>query len=332
MKKKDLQIAFILFLIAIAANIAIGQETSTGLTGEDFSLDGTLEVFKSSRDLASFEAALNEEGNNINNLDLNEDGEVDYIRVIDNVEGDAHAIVLQAVVSKEESQDIAVIQIEKDGRESAILQIIGDEDIYGESMIVEPFAEEGSGGYGGPDANYDIVRVTINVWAWSPVRYIYAPRYVRYVSPWRYRYYPRVYRPWRPLAWAVWRPIRIVRPARYRVAPVHRVVVAHRVYTPVRRRSVVVNTRTTRVLAANGNRTVAKSYTTKTVVAKKGNKTVVARNTTTKGITTNGNKTVAAKKTTRVVKTPNATVKKTNKKAVGKKRKVKTKKVRRRVN
>jgi hypothetical protein len=46
--------------------------------------------------------------------------------------------VLQAVVSENEKQDIAVIEIEKTGDTTAVLQIIGDEDIYGEQVIVEP--------------------------------------------------------------------------------------------------------------------------------------------------------------------------------------------------
>jgi hypothetical protein len=102
----------------------------------------------------------------VNNLDLNEDGQIDYIRVIDNAEGDVHALVLQAVVSETESQDIAVIEIEKNGPQSAILQIIGDEDIFGESLIVEPFEEEGdNGGHGG--AMDDYVRVVVNVYGWT---------------------------------------------------------------------------------------------------------------------------------------------------------------------
>jgi hypothetical protein len=46
---------------------------------------------------------------------------------------DVHALVSKAVVSEMESQDIAVIEIEKNGPQSAMLQIIGNEDIFGES-------------------------------------------------------------------------------------------------------------------------------------------------------------------------------------------------------
>ncbi|MBT8219201.1 MAG: hypothetical protein KJP00_05235 [Bacteroidia bacterium] len=298
MKKTIRQMALVLLALALFSHIIIAQEEATGLPGDNFSLDGALELLENSKDLESFEKALNKENNKVNNLDLNEDGEIDYVRVIDNLQGDAHAIVLQVPLNDKEAQDIAVIEIEKDGPESAILQIIGDEDIYGEQMIVEPYEEEGSGGKGGPDAEYDIARVIVNVWLWPSVRYVYTPGYVRYVSPWRWLYYPTWWRPWRPLAWTVWRPYRIYRPHRYRITTTHRVVVAHRAYAPVRTRSVAVRTRTTKVLTTNGNRTVAKSYTNTKVAAKSGDKKIVANKRTGKVAATKGDKKMVANKRT----------------------------------
>ncbi|MCB0577211.1 MAG: hypothetical protein KDC61_21810, partial [Saprospiraceae bacterium] len=84
---------------------------STGLPGDNFSLEGAMDLFKQASSLEDFEKMLNTEDNNVNNLDLNEDGEIDYIREMDNMEGDVHAIVLQVPVSEKESQDIAVIEI-----------------------------------------------------------------------------------------------------------------------------------------------------------------------------------------------------------------------------
>ncbi len=348
MKKIERILAFVLFLVALTVNIAIGQD-ATGLPGDNFSLEGALELLQKSSDLESFEKNLNKSNNKVNNLDLNEDGDTDYIHVIDNIEGDAHAIVLQVAVSQSDMQDVAVIEIEKTASESAILQIVGDEDIYGEQMIVEPYGEEGSGGKGGPDADYAIVRVTVNVWLWSPVRAIYAPRYVRYVSPWRWSHYPNYWKPWRPLTWNFWHPHRYYYPSRYRVTKTHRVVVAHRVYTPVRTRSVVVRTRTTKVLATNGNRTVVRNYNntkavatngkkkmavnknSEKVAATNGNKEVIANKKTGKAAMTNGNKKVYAnKKTGKVVasngKKTRATNSKVAKKKVGKKGKTANKK------
>jgi hypothetical protein len=115
------------------------EADSTGLPGDNFSLEAAIELFKKSDSPEDFEKRLNSEGNDVNNLDLNEDGEIDYIRVVDNMEGDVHALALQVAVSEKESQDVAVIEIEKQGAENAILQIVGDEELYGEQTIAEPF-------------------------------------------------------------------------------------------------------------------------------------------------------------------------------------------------
>ncbi|MBC7777471.1 MAG: hypothetical protein H7246_18710, partial [Phycisphaerae bacterium] len=106
------------------------ESDSTGLPGDNFSLEAAIELFKKSNSPEDFEKRLNSENNDVNNLDLNEDGDIDYIRVVDNTEGDVHALVLQVAVSEKESQDVAVIEIEKQGNENAILQIIGDEELY----------------------------------------------------------------------------------------------------------------------------------------------------------------------------------------------------------
>ena len=265
----------------------IDPADSTGLPGDHFSLEGAVELFKKAESPEAFEKLLNSENNDVNNLDLNEDGEIDYIRVIDNVEGDVHAIVLQAVVNESESQDIAVIEIEKDGEESAVLQIVGDEDLYGEQLLVEPFAEEGKkGGKGGPSVDYDAdMRIVVNVWLWPSVRFIYGPRYVVWASPWRWRYYPTWFRPWRPHPWRVFH----VRPRpfhrHYHVVTTHRVVRAHAVYAPRRTSSKVVHTRTTTVVAArgkNGKVVAGRRTTTSTTVKGKNGGAVTKERTNTK--------------------------------------------------
>lgn len=127
---------------------------------------------------------MNSEDSKVNNLDLNEDGKIDYVRVIDNIEGDVHAIILQVPVSDKESQDIAVIEIEKQGDENAILQIVGNEDVYGEQVIAEPFDEEKvkSDKEKGPAPQFAPVRVVVNVWLWPSVRFMYRPGYAVWVS------------------------------------------------------------------------------------------------------------------------------------------------------
>lgn len=311
-------------------------EEPTGLPGDGFSLEGALELFKTATSPEDFEQKLNTEENYVNNLDLNEDGEIDFIRVEDHMEGDVHAIVLQVPISKKESQDIAVIEIEKTGKEEAILQIIGDEDLYGESVIAEPFEMEAKSNGKGPNADVEVERIIVNVWFWPCVRFIYVPSYVVYVSPWYYGYYPvRWWRPWRVRPWAscnvFWR--RHYHP-HFRVVNTHRVVRAHRIYTPRRKTTTVVRTRTVTAVAANkkagkvvkGNRVVSTKKTTvvkktdkgvvagqkkTTIGAKKTDKGVVAgKKTTTKGVKKTDQGVVAGKKTktTKVGKTDSGKV------------------------
>jgi hypothetical protein len=233
---------------------AVAQQDSTGMPGDNFSLQGALEMFKQSATPEEFEKLINTENNNVNNLDLNGDGDIDYINVIDKTEKEVHAFVLQIAVSEKENQDIAVIELEKTGDTTAVLQIIGDEDIYGEQVIVEA-SDEGdevlednsfnTPNKGPSETFFQPVRIVVNVFFWPVVRHVYRPVYRPWVSPYRWRYYPNYWRPWRPYAWHVFHPRRFRYHRHCAVVRTHRVVVAHRVYAPHRVTSVTVRTRTT---------------------------------------------------------------------------------------
>ncbi len=60
-------------------------EDSTGLPGDNFSLEGALTMFQKASSPEEFEKMLNTENNHVNNLDLNGDGQIDYVRVIDKI-------------------------------------------------------------------------------------------------------------------------------------------------------------------------------------------------------------------------------------------------------
>lgn len=240
----------------LATGIAQAQEVdSTGLPGDGFSLQGAIEMFKKAGSPEEFEKMINTESNNVNNLDLNGDGQTDYVKVIDKSDKDVHAFVLQVAVSESESQDIAVIELEKTGDESAVLQIVGDEDIYGEQVIVEASdgsndEEESPAKINGPGFSFEDYNsaVVVNVWMWPCVRFVYRPVYVPWVSPWRWRLYPAWWRPWRPMPWRVFHPLAYRYHPYCRVVHTHRVLVAHRIYTPFRTTSVIVHNRHARVI------------------------------------------------------------------------------------
>ena len=251
---------------------------STGLPGDNFSLQGALQLFKDASSPEEFEKLLNTESNHVNNLDLNGDGEIDYIRVVDQADQEAHAFVLQVPVSEDESQDIAVIELEKTGEASAIIQIVGDEDIYGEQVIVEPAGDEKSNSSKGGFYNHNVIThaeaIVVNVWLWPSVRFVYAPAYRPWVSPWRWRYYPTWWRPWRPVRWHVWHPYHRHHHHSFVVVHTHRVTRAHRIYTPVRTSSVTVRKRHS---VAVGNYKVKR--TTTTVKGPRGNTTKIRKTT-----------------------------------------------------
>lgn len=278
-------------ILSMAAVLALGMGTlhaqteaqdSTGLPGDNFSLEGALEMFQQAGSPEEFEKMLNTQSNNVNNLDLNEDGEADYIKVIDKRDGDVHALILQDAVSENESQDIAVIELEKTGNDQAVLQIIGDEDIYGEERIVEPSNNTSTPKQTTRVADDAAPRtrttVVVNVWAWPAVRYMYAPNYVVWASPWAWHRRPMWWRPWRPVRYHVFYAYRAPYRPRYVVVHTHRVVHAQRFYRPVRTTSVTVTTRhAASVTRYRADRTTQRQ----TVTVTKGNKQVKATRRTT---------------------------------------------------
>ena len=110
--------AFTAFIPAAAQDLSAD---TTGLPGDNFSLQGALEMFKKAGSPEEFEKLINKEDNNVNNLDINGDGETDYIRVVDKMDKDLHAFILQVPVSETESQDIAVIEMEKTGDTTVVV-------------------------------------------------------------------------------------------------------------------------------------------------------------------------------------------------------------------
>lgn len=213
------------------------QPVEPEVPGDQFSLEGALELFKKSASPEEFERLLNSPDSKVNNLDLNGDGYIDYIRVFDRYEGNVHAFIMQAVISDNENQDIAVIELEKQANGKAVLQIIGDEDIYGIETIIEPTQKVRT--YAGTTTTNTVV----NVWAWPAVQYVYAPRYTAWISPWGWYTRPAWWRTWRPVAYVhyypVWRPYR----PHYVVCNTRRIAYAQPIYRPHRTTSVIVYNR-----------------------------------------------------------------------------------------
>jgi len=202
----------------------------TGYDGDFFSLQGALDLFKESSNLRAFERKLNSEKYWANNLDLNYDGEIDYVRVEHRQQGNFHAIILQALVDRYEVQDVAVIEIEVLRRGEAILQIIGDEDLYGEEVVVEPVADYADYRRGYHSEYGDFV----NVYYWRPVQYILDRQYQVYASPYRWQYYPTWWGPRLHITWNIFRPRIVIYSTRFHIVRRHRLVRVRDFYRPYR--------------------------------------------------------------------------------------------------
>jgi hypothetical protein len=179
---------------------------SLGLPGDNLNLYAVMKLFQSSETLEGFERSLNDPNSRINNLDLNGDNQVDYIRVIDNVDGDVHNIVLQVAINNRENQDVAVFTVQKDRDGRVYIQLIGDRDLYGKDYIIEPIYNEGDSGqtpnpgYTGQNIAYSRTSPA-EIAGWPVVRFIFMPNYVSWHSSWYYGSYPSYWHTWHPFYW-----------------------------------------------------------------------------------------------------------------------------------
>lgn len=172
---------FLVLIMVLLPLAAIAEDTTTvEAKSEDISdnldLEAVASVFGEAEDLEDFEKRLNDPETKITNLDLNEDGEVDFLRVMETVKDDTHLISIQAVIGKDQYQDVATIEVEKDSEGETQVQVVGDVYMYGPNYICEPV-------YVHPPVVFMIF--------WTPY---YSPWY----SPWYYGYHPPYYRPWSP--------------------------------------------------------------------------------------------------------------------------------------
>jgi len=206
MKLVNLSIIALLFFVTPL----FGQESDN--LGEDFDLEALPGVLEKVSDFEELEKAINEEGNDVNNLDLDGDEEVDYVLIQMENEGDTYIAYLRVAMSETEYQDVATIEMEKQSSTAATFQIVGDEALYGKDYILEPeggvvdiseSSSGGSGGKGGPSPYFTVppppaVRVTVCVG-------VFRPGFVLFVSPYGFHVRPVWFRPWRPLGRSTFR-------------------------------------------------------------------------------------------------------------------------------
>ena len=143
---------------------------------DNLDLKAVASVFGDASNLEDFERRLNDPKSQISNLDLNNDNQGDYLRVVESVEGRAHIVVIQAVLEKDVFQDVATVEIEKDSNNKVQIQVVGDVYMYGSNYIYEP------------------------IYVHTPVIYttFWVNQYRPYCSSWYWNYYPSYYSYWSP--------------------------------------------------------------------------------------------------------------------------------------
>ena len=154
--------------------------TTTRAASSDISdnldLEAVASIFGDSENLEDFERRLNDPKRRISNLDLNEDGYIDYLRVVENSSDENSLVVVQAVLDKDIYQDVATIEVERVSNGNPRVQVVGDAYIYGSNYIIEP------------------------IFFHTPLIYsfFWGPRYSPWHSPYYWNYYPRWYSSYRP--------------------------------------------------------------------------------------------------------------------------------------
>ena len=164
-----------LFLVphSVMADETVTVTATTSDISENLDLKTVATLFGQAKDLEQFEQLLNNPDSAFSNLDLNGDGEVDYLRVIETADGNRHLVVIQAVLAKDIYQDVASIFVEKDEKDQITVQVVGDEYIYGANYIIEPVY---------------IYRPSIYDWFWGP-------SWVAWHSPYYWGYWPGWWHP-----------------------------------------------------------------------------------------------------------------------------------------
>jgi hypothetical protein len=194
------------------------QPDSLGLPGDNLNLYAVMDLFQSSETLEGFERKLNSIDTKVNNLDLNNDNKIDYIRVMDHIDGSAHNIVLQVSINEKENQDVAYFIVDKNDKGGVQIQLFGDEALYGKDYIVEPnytetaivnetpnpgYVKQSTQQSSDKNGNTTIINnyTSYETASWPVVRYMYEPNYIIWISPWSWYYYPDYWTPWEPWYW-----------------------------------------------------------------------------------------------------------------------------------
>lgn len=137
--------------------------------GANLDLQALGELVKSSQNAQDIEQKLNAQGS-INNLDLNGDGNVDYITVTEYGDQNTKGFSFTVDLGTQGKQEVATVTVSQQSNQANI-NIVGNQQVYGSGYNY--------------NASYPLTDFLI-------INYLFS-RHSYYVSPWHYGYYPSYY-------------------------------------------------------------------------------------------------------------------------------------------
>ncbi len=191
MSEKTLKIIIAVFAVIVLWMFISGRSSrprygdinvqSVVSAAEGLDLKAAGELVKKAKNAEELEKLLNTSGG-VNNLDLNEDGKVDYIYVTEYGNDRSKGFSLTVQPAPGETQEVATIDIEKAG-EKANVEIRGNEQIYGQNRYYH---------YSSPLTSFLLMS------------YLFSPHRM-FFSPWGYGHYPGWYGAYRPVPASAYR-------------------------------------------------------------------------------------------------------------------------------
>jgi len=130
--KQTLAILTIPILLLLLSNCRSNNRVTVyGNAADGLDLKAVTDAALKSKSAADFEKKLNNPTNKINNLDLNEDKIIDYIKVTEINDSKSKGFSLTVEVDGKQEQEICTIQIEKESNSHSRIQTHGNSHIYG---------------------------------------------------------------------------------------------------------------------------------------------------------------------------------------------------------
>jgi hypothetical protein len=150
----------------------------------NFDLQAVLSIVKESGSAKEIEQKVN--NGDVNNLDMNDDGDVDFVKVTEfnNPVSNEHGFSFTVHVTPEEEQEVASISVKKNDEGKAVFTARGSEAVYGNN-----------------DTYYRTTSVLTTLLLWS---YLTTP-HQSYRPLYDYNHKPAYYKPYRRVAYSKYR-------------------------------------------------------------------------------------------------------------------------------